>query len=346
MPPSLRLPVPVTDLAAVRTGNQVALTWTMPKKSTDKLLLKGSIPVRLCRKEGSGVCEPVGGGLQLPPGAEGAFTDVLPSALAAGKPRPLAYCVELANRNGRSAGRSNDAVVLAGQAPQPVSGLAASVRKDGVLLRWTPDRDPSVIRLHRKLLSPQPGNAAEARPKPSTSLMASPPEPIEKNLLVDAATPDRVTDRALDKEIRFGQVYEYRAQRVARVVQGGQTLELAGELSAPVRVETRDVFPPEAPTGLAAVATTAQADGEASIDLSWQPGADVGLAGYRVYRREADKPEQAWQRISPAEPLAAPAFRDPTVQPGHPYRYAVSALGQNGQESVRSAETEETVPAP
>src|ERR1035437_1474215 len=48
-PPSLKLPVPVTDLAASRTGNQVTLHWTMPKKNTDKLLLKGNIPVSVCR---------------------------------------------------------------------------------------------------------------------------------------------------------------------------------------------------------------------------------------------------------------------------------------------------------
>ena len=38
-PPSLNLPDRVEDLAAVRTGVTVSLTWTMPKKNTDKLLL-------------------------------------------------------------------------------------------------------------------------------------------------------------------------------------------------------------------------------------------------------------------------------------------------------------------
>src|SRR5262249_37314381 len=52
-PPSLNLPDAVTDLAAVRTGNVVTLTWTMPKRNTDKLLLKGSIAVEICRKRGA-----------------------------------------------------------------------------------------------------------------------------------------------------------------------------------------------------------------------------------------------------------------------------------------------------
>ena len=123
----------------------------------------------------------------------------------------------------------------------------------------------------------------------------------------------------------------------------GKTLELDGELSAPVRVEALDVFPPETPTGLAAVATTGEGSGQTAIDLSWQPVTDPELAGYIVYRREG---EGAWQRISSAGPLVPPAFHDAGVQPGHSYRYAVSAIGQNGHESARSAEAEESVPNP
>jgi fibronectin type 3 domain-containing protein len=110
-----------------------------------------------------------------------------------------------------------------------------------------------------------------------------------------------------------------------------------------VRVEALDVFPPAVPTGLAAVATAADATAEPSIDLSWQPVTDADLAGYQVYRREGDA---GWQRISPPQPLIGPAFHDTQVQPGHTYRYAVSAIDQGGHEGARSPETEETVPGP
>jgi hypothetical protein len=340
LPPSLNLPERVTDLAAIRAGNQVSLTWIMPKKNTDKLLLKGNIQARVCRKEGAGACEPAAVDLLLAPGAAGNFTETLPAALASGAPRPVAYFVELRNRNGRSAGLSNAAVVLAGEAPAPVTGLVAEVRKNGVALRWTPESGADAIRLHRKLLTPEP----VAKPKPQQGLLAAPPEPVEESLLVEAGEQaGRALDRALDKEIRFGQVYEYRAQRLARVTVDGRALELAGTFSAPVRVEALDVFPPEVPTGLAAVATAAAAGTEASIDLSWQPGTEAGLAGYAVYRREGGG---GWQRISPTEPLIAPAFRDNRVQPGHTYRYSVSAIDQGGHESARSAEAEETAPNP
>ena len=353
MPPSLKLPDPVADLSASRTGDQVSLTWIMPRKSTDKLLLKGNLPVQICRKEGSGTCQPVTTSLLLAPDARGAFIETLPSALAAGPSRSLTYFIELKNRNGRSAGLSNPAVVLAGEAPAPVAGLSAQVRKDGVVLHWTPgpaatgQSIPTVIRLHRKLLTPQPETESGAKPQSQQGILAPLPELLEQSLLVDSsAQSGRVPDRALDKEIRFGQTYEYRAQRVARVSVGAETLELAGPLSDPVRVEALDVFPPAVPAGLAAVATAAGVATEPSIDLSWQPGTDADLAGYLVYRRQGDAANGTWQRISPLQPFIGPVFHDAHVQPGHTYRYAVSAIDQLGHESARSAETEETVPGP
>ena len=245
-PPSLDLPDRVTDLAPTRTGDRVSLTWIMPKKNTDKLLLKGDVDVRVCRREGTGTCERVDSALRLAPGAAGSFAETLPQALASGAPRALTYFVELKNRNGRSAGLSNAAVVAAGQAPAPVTELTAEVRKAGVVLRWTPDGENLAVRLQRKLLTPPPA-------KPKQGMMAPAPEPIEQNLLVETGSRE-----ALDKSIHFGETYEYRAQRVARVDVDGKKLDLEGELSQPVRVEVKDVFPPEVPTDLAAVAAVGE----------------------------------------------------------------------------------------
>ncbi len=176
-------------------------------------------------------------------------------------------------------------------------------------------------------------------------LLTPQPEPVEQNLLVDSCAPEgtRGAVALWTETSALARVYEYRAQRVARVTVEGKTLELASEFSAPVRVEAQDIFPPERPPNLAAVATAGENGAAPAIDLSWQPVTDADLAGYAVYRREG---EAAWQRISPPEPLASPAFHDAQVQSGHTYRYAVSAISQGGNESARSAETEEPVPNP
>jgi fibronectin type 3 domain-containing protein len=86
------------------------------------------------------------------------------------------------------------------------------------------------------------------------------------------------------------------------------------------------------------VATGAGA--ETAIDLSWQPNTEADLSGYAVYRREGS---ENWQRISPAQPLAGPAFHDAHVEPGRIYSYAVTAIDLGGHEGERSAEAEETV---
>jgi hypothetical protein len=343
-PPSLDLPDRVGDLTAVRTGNQVALAWTMPKRDTDKVPLKGSVTVRICRNENAAQVCSAAAAIDLMPDADGAFTDTLPPALAAGAPRVLTYFVELDNRKGRSAGLSNGARILAGEAPAAVDGLAAEMRRDGVLLRWTPaplQAAPVAVRLVRTLVVPPPSQPEAS--KSAASPLPPRSEPAERTLLVE---PSPHPGRALDGSIAFGATYEYRAQRVARVTVGGETLELAGPLSAPVRIAAVNVFPPAVPRGLAAVATAGQEGTGPAIDLNWQPNTEADLAGYVVYRSDAAPAENHWQRISPAEPLAAPGFHDANVLPGRTYRYAVSAVDQQGHESAPSAEAEETVPSP
>lgn len=329
--PSLNLPDRVTNVAAVRTGTQVTLTWTMPRRNTDKLLLKGNIAVHVCRREGAGACD-AAGDLSFAPGAAGSFTENLPAALSSESPRPLSYFVEMRNHKGRSAGLSNAAVVVAGEAPAPVTGLAAEVRKLGIVLRWNAGDAQQAIRLHRTLVNPP-----AAKPKQGMSL-AAPAEPVKQDLLVEH---DRGV--AIDEDIHFGKSYEYRAQRVVQVAAGGKTMELAGELSAPIRVDAQDVFPPAVPTGLAAVATAASAETAASIDLSWQPDAEADVAGYYVYRREEETP---WRRISGEQPVVGPAFHDTDVLAGRTYTYGVSAVDARGNESGRSADAQETVPKP
>ncbi|MGA3130257.1 MAG: fibronectin type III domain-containing protein [Terracidiphilus sp.] len=346
-PPSLDLPDRVGDLSAGRTGNQVTLTWSMPKRDTDKVPLKSNVTVRICRNESGATGCSAAATLQVSPNADGAFTDTLPPALSDGTPRVLTYFVELDNRKGRSAGLSNNAQILAGEAPAAVEGLAAEMRRDGVLLRWAPTRPESTslaVRLVRKLVSPPTKQPAAS--KSAGGPLAPRREPVEQTLLVESGPHGNSTpQRALDGSIEFGATYEYRAQRVARIAIDGETLELDGPLSNPLRIAAVNVFPPAVPRGLAAVATAGAEGVGPAIDLNWQPNTEADLAGYVVYRREA-RAEGDWQRISPAQPVVGPGYHDANVQPGHTYLYAVSAIDQQGHESTRSAEAEETVPAP
>jgi hypothetical protein len=310
--------------------------------------LKGNVTVRICRNEsaapGTGPGCSLAATLDLSPGADGSFTDTLSPPLTDGPPRMLTYFLKLENRKGRSVGLSNGAQILAGEAPPAVEGLAAELRRDGVLLRWTaapPGAAPVAVRLVRKLVSPPP--KLPATPQSAKARVSPRSEPPEQTLFVQ---PRPHLDRALDSSIEFGATYEYRAQRVARVRLNGETLELAGPLSPPVPIAAVNVFPPAVPRGLAAVAAEGEAGAGPAIDLNWQPNSEPDLAGYFIYRREAGSSESSWQRISPPQPIVAPAYHDATVQRGHTYDYAVSAVDQQGHESARSTEAQETVPEP
>jgi len=347
-PPSLRLPELVNDLTAQRNGNTVTLHWTMPKKTTDHLLIssqiKGPVTVRICRRESNFDPCQWAGETAFAAGVEAEFHETLPASLPTGEPRQLLYFVELKNRpgkSGRSAGLSNSAAVAAGLVPPPISGLTAEVRATGVVLHWSSTAPPTAVRLHRRLLTPQsPAN------RTGSTIMSAPPEPVLRDLFVDrprAGQSPAISDLALDRSARFGKSYEYTAQRIRQITVDGKSLELASGLSSPITVDVIDNFPPAVPTGLAAVLVAE----EKTIDLSWQPDTEEDLAGYIVYRAPADpgtEGSSGWTRISGPQPVASPAFRDTHIEAGHSYRYAISAIDLTGHESQRSAEARESVP--
>src|SRR5271170_8189264 len=105
-PPSLYLPQPATDLTATRTGNEVHLHWTMPKRATDRVFLEGDQAAHICRSIANSPCDPAGDA-KYAPEAQADFTDHLPAALTTGQPQLITYTVELCNRRGKTAGPSN-----------------------------------------------------------------------------------------------------------------------------------------------------------------------------------------------------------------------------------------------
>ena len=171
----------------------------------------------------------------------------------------------------------------------------------------------------------------------------------------------------IDSTAQIGHAYRYTAQRVRTVVLGGQKLELRGVPSVEVTVAVRDVFPPEAPVGLAAVPgfagepSVGQAPGQSAaqtgeqaapqiqrpaIDLSWEPDLEPRVAGYRVYRRDLDgDAASVWQQLG-SELMPMAAYRDLSVVAGRRYAYRVTAVSEAGNESAPSGVVVETAPVP
>ena len=106
--------------------------------------------------------------------------------------------------------------------------------------------------------------------------------------------------------------------------------------SSPACITPIDVFPPAAPTGLAAVPS------EGGISLIWEPGGEADLGGYLVLRREAG--DDTLRQLT-AAPVGDARYRDTDVQPGKRYVYSVVAVDTRvplPNVSAESARVEET----
>jgi hypothetical protein len=329
LPPSLKLPVPVSDLSGTRAGEEVSLHWTMPKRDTDKVLLVGDQKARICRHLNGGPCETAGEAL-FAPNKPAAFVDRLPSRLTSGPPQLLSYTVVLLNPGGHDAGPSNQVYTASGAAPAKAEDFSATATAEGIVLKWnaapTSQADQEIMRIHRTLV-------VDPKAKKPDQAGGS-PAPQEQTLEVTG--PDK--GEALDRDAALDNVYRFTAERVRELSIQGHAFEEASQISQVVTINARDIFPPHVPLGLQAVA-----DPDAhAIDLSWTPDSDLDIAGYVVYRRDAGSGANP-VRVSPPG-LVSPSFRDVSALPGHSYAYSVSAVDRDGNESARSSVVEEDLP--
>ena len=88
-----------------------------------------------------------------------------------------------------------------------------------------------------------------------------------------------------------------------------------------------DTAPPAAPAGLTATA------GKQSVALDWADNTESDLAGYRVYRRNADG---TWPS-SPLATVSASAFTNAGLKAGTTYTYRVTAYDRSGNQGQPSA---------
>ncbi|MEX2264482.1 MAG: hypothetical protein WD696_21185 [Bryobacteraceae bacterium] len=133
----------------------------------------------------------------------------------------------------------------------------------------------------------------------------------------------------IDGATEYGKLYSYYIQAV-----GGKEPNLAeSELSLQVEITPVDRFAPAPPKGLTAIA------GANGIELVWERSQEMDTAGYRVYRAEGEAAP------TPLEgPLQVANFSDRNVRSGKRYRYAISAIDREGNESDPSTTIAVTAP--
>lgn len=223
----------VKELAAIRIGDDISLNWTEPQKGVKKLLANGSMQTRVCRLERiEAECVEAEHPVLLVPGGAGTFTEELPASMRSGPPRVAYYSVQLLDREGRTRS-ANRVPVLMGAPPPLVDGLTAERTAKGVVLRWEPWSAASaagetIIRLRR----------TEGYPHEATQAMRDGLVPFATRPEVELSATDR-SATLTDPGIRKGTAYQYRAQRIFRIVVDGQTLEMDGQFSSEVQIDQR-----------------------------------------------------------------------------------------------------------
>ncbi|MGI9101258.1 MAG: fibronectin type III domain-containing protein [Terriglobales bacterium] len=330
-PLSLDLPRPVSDLAAARQGNQVTLTWSAPRETTDRQGIRRPGPVLICRGVNVTAMVQCPQVAELSPGPvppkigkpeQRTYTDTLPLQIQQQNPTGFAtYALESLNQHGRSAGLSNQVEVQLAPTLPPPSHVRAQVTAEGILLAWTgvshQDEAPQLRHLYRIF---RRGENAPAQAIADVLLSTDPHASF------------------LDHSFDWQKTYFYRLAVVTVVNVAQPPVQVEGERSPEVKVFANDVFPPSTPTGLQAVASGVGQ--QPFVDLTWAPNTESDLAGYNVYRSEAG---QQPVKIN-NELVKTPSYRDTAAAAGHEYTYTVSAVDLRNNESPRSAEASESLP--
>ncbi len=338
VPPMLELPKPPTDLRAVRKGDRITLTWTIPSLTTARQRVRYLGKTLVCRSLNAALKECGAPAGETPPPADSgstkdsagkklaaSFTDVLSRELEVQNSLGSAtYAVEVLNRDGRGAGLSNEVRVPLAPTLAAPSDFNSRVTAQGVVLTW----------------NDLPLSLRAFDPVSRSYHIYRRPEGNQQNILVgEREAGSGQTLSITDQNFEWEKTYYYHLDTFTTITEPGKAkASVDGDSTPEVKVFTHDVFPPAVPLALQAVFSGL---GQAPfIDLIWSPVSDADLAGYNVYRHEAG---EVPVRLN-ADLVETPAFRDTAVVAGKKYFYSVSAVDERGNESLRSEEAEESVP--
>ncbi len=364
LPPSLELPKPPTDLRASRKGNRVTLSWSEPTLTTDRQSVRYIGPTLICRSLDPEIAACANPAATLPapppsaapkksgrgarksgaqPAATQTYTDTLPANLQQQDPSAeLTYAVEVLNRNARGAGLSNRVHVSAVVTLPPPSDLSAELTGDGAVLTWTSAGESQNLPTNSPANIPGNSPAVQHRYRIYRRDESSGKDAIAGEVPVPLSerAPVHFTDSSFEWEKTY--LYHITAVSIVKRPDSNSEVQVEGDDTPPVRVIAHDVFPPSVPAGLQAAYS---GEGQKPfIDLIWAPVTNADLAGYNVYRSEANGAAGEKTLKLNSELVKSPSYRDFAVASGKTYTYSVSAVDVRGNESQRSESTSEPVP--
>ena len=347
------IPVAVTDLAAFQQGNDVVLTFTLPKESIEHKPLKQIPAIEIYRTFET--LPPTAGGsgsapddstllVTIPPEMEQRFTDrnqfryvdtLIAENFSQNSGKDAVYAVRTRTSSKKVSASSNLVSVAIQPAADPIADLKAEITREAIVLNWSAPQKtlvggvPPITTYNIYRAEFDATKSAPANPPADSNGIEQKPAFIH---IGDALGPEY-----RDLQIQFGKKYTYAVRSVVQYHQ----IRIESAESNIVSVERSDTFPPSAPEGLIAALIPAQDQTPAYLDLSWSISTDNDIVGYNIYRSEGT--------ASPGTKLNStllltPAFRDMNVLSGRHYFYTVTAVNRAGNESEKGAPVTGDVP--
>ena len=346
-PPVPIIPQPTSDLVVAQRGSKVLLSWAYPALTTAGKNLTGVRRVVVYRAvepfpvvqppepDTTTTPQPIAAFAKVPPltpaqfvklrskvdsieganlpaastGARLTFEDTPQLHTSDGRPVRLTYAV-VTEGTSASADLSNLVSIVPLDVPVPPASLAATPKPQGVVLTWTaptatiaPNAKPfisgyNIYRTAATETASELTRPVNAAPVSATTYTDTPPYGKFTYFVTAVAAPS-----------------------------------IESNPSASVTAEFKDLTPPPAPKNVEALLEPK------AVRLVWEPVAAGDLAGYRVYRTEGVGHEPDIKEIGTvpmfAAPIATPYAVDTGANPGIAYKYAVTAVDKNGNESER-----------
>jgi hypothetical protein len=348
-PPVPVIPKATTDLLVAQRGPKVLLSWSYPSLTTAGKSMTGIKRIVIWRSveelpiatstPPAPLEQPVQLFAKVPPlgpaqflklrtkvdsiesanlkaattGARLTYEDTPPLHAASGKPVRITYSV--VTQGPVVAGDlSNLPVIVPIDVPVAPTALAATAKREGVVLTWT---------------APEASIGGAKNPAIAGYNVYRFPHGQPADEFAAPANASPVTATTYTDQPPYGE-HDYFVTAVA--APGPPRIE--SEPSAIAGATFKDLVPPPVPSGLTALVETG------AVRLVWDPVDASDLAGYKIYRTEGTGIEQlrvaGTVPLNSAQLLTATNFRDTGVNPGISYYYEVVSVDKSGNESARA----------
>jgi len=345
-PPVPVIPKATTDLLVAQRGPKVLLSWGYPSLTTAGKSMTGIKRIVVWRSiEEPPVSPPPASSdtpaqlfakvpaplpvkflklrtrvdsieaVKLPAATTGArltYEDTPPLRTSDGRPIRVTYAVVTEGTSANS-DLSNLASIVPLDAPVAPTDLAATAKREGVVLTWT---------------APDTSISGAKKPSIAGYNVYRFPHGQPADEFATPANTSPVTATTYTDNPSYGP-HDYFVTALAAA--GPPRIE--SDPSTIAGAVFKDLVPPPPPTGLTALVETG------AVRLVWNAVEAPDLAGYKVYRTEGTGIDQLRPigtiPMTPIVLLTATNYRDTTVNRGISYYYEVVSVDKTGNESAR-----------